>query len=276
MKIYQEVSNSSNNDIDRLTARQREANILKKIAQTYRHNSSEYGKKEQLLKQSLAIYQEIGDRLGLVYSLLGNLETALELYNLELEALKKASQFYTQLGDSETASIFEYRQPLVALEMGKIYAQLEDNRNEVEAYNQARIIYQKLQDYEGEVYFLIEIAERYEKQENLERMEEFLNHAVTVYRETGDRLQEANFLRERIAGFYLYRLEPSEKGLETLNQALKIYQEIGNQTEIAKTLYLIGFFYSSALRRAQLEMQTETEWQSPHYWAAFTLQGEWR
>ena len=31
-----------------------------------------------------------------------------------------------------------------------------------------------------------------------------------------------------------------------------------------------------ALREAQLEMQQETEWKSPYYWAAFVLQGEWR
>ena len=33
---------------------------------------------------------------------------------------------------------------------------------------------------------------------------------------------------------------------------------------------------TEALREAQLEMQQETEWKSPYYWAAFTLQGEWR
>jgi len=32
----------------------------------------------------------------------------------------------------------------------------------------------------------------------------------------------------------------------------------------------------AALRQAQLEMQTETQWKNPYYWAAFTLQGEWR
>jgi CHAT domain-containing protein/Tfp pilus assembly protein PilF len=31
----------------------------------------------------------------------------------------------------------------------------------------------------------------------------------------------------------------------------------------------------AALRQAQLEMQTETQWTNPYYWAAFTLQGEW-
>lgn len=33
---------------------------------------------------------------------------------------------------------------------------------------------------------------------------------------------------------------------------------------------------ASALRAAQLEMWHSQEWKSPYYWAAFTLQGEWR
>ncbi|WP_013323570.1 CHAT domain-containing tetratricopeptide repeat protein [Gloeothece verrucosa] len=33
---------------------------------------------------------------------------------------------------------------------------------------------------------------------------------------------------------------------------------------------------TEALKAAQLQMYQETEWKSPYYWAAFTLQGEWR
>ena len=33
---------------------------------------------------------------------------------------------------------------------------------------------------------------------------------------------------------------------------------------------------SAALRAAQVEMWQERRWQGPHYWAAFTLQGDWR
>jgi len=33
---------------------------------------------------------------------------------------------------------------------------------------------------------------------------------------------------------------------------------------------------AAALRAAQVSMLSEKRWQSPHYWAAFTLQGEWR
>ncbi|NES82761.1 MAG: CHAT domain-containing protein, partial [Moorea sp. SIO2B7] len=36
-----------------------------------------------------------------------------------------------------------------------------------------------------------------------------------------------------------------------------------------------GLTPTQALRAAQIEMQTETQWKSPYYWAAFTLQGEW-
>jgi CHAT domain-containing protein len=33
---------------------------------------------------------------------------------------------------------------------------------------------------------------------------------------------------------------------------------------------------AAALRAAQIEMLHNPQWKSPYYWAAFTLQGEWR
>jgi CHAT domain-containing protein len=33
---------------------------------------------------------------------------------------------------------------------------------------------------------------------------------------------------------------------------------------------------AAALRTAQVEMWKQKQWQSPYYWAAFTMQGEWR
>jgi CHAT domain-containing protein len=33
---------------------------------------------------------------------------------------------------------------------------------------------------------------------------------------------------------------------------------------------------AAALRAAQISMVRDKRWQSPHFWAAFTLQGEWR
>jgi CHAT domain-containing protein len=33
---------------------------------------------------------------------------------------------------------------------------------------------------------------------------------------------------------------------------------------------------AAALRAAQLEVLKRKQWQSPYYWSAFTLQGDWR
>jgi CHAT domain-containing protein len=33
---------------------------------------------------------------------------------------------------------------------------------------------------------------------------------------------------------------------------------------------------TTALREAQLKLWQQENWRNPYYWAAFTLQGEWR
>ena len=37
-----------------------------------------------------------------------------------------------------------------------------------------------------------------------------------------------------------------------------------------------GLRPAAALKAAQVSMQTDSRWSSPHFWAAFTLQGEWQ
>jgi CHAT domain-containing protein/predicted negative regulator of RcsB-dependent stress response len=58
------------------------------------------------------------------------------------------------------------------------------------------------------------------------------------------------------------------------------------QVDDAATAELMGRFYfamlkkglspSAALRQAQVEMAEQKRWHSPYYWAAFTMQGDWR
>ncbi|HEV2763452.1 MAG TPA: CHAT domain-containing protein [Pyrinomonadaceae bacterium] len=37
-----------------------------------------------------------------------------------------------------------------------------------------------------------------------------------------------------------------------------------------------GLRPAAALRAAQIEMLRDRRWQSPYFWAGFTIQGEWR
>jgi len=46
--------------------------------------------------------------------------------------------------------------------------------------------------------------------------------------------------------------------------------------EFYKGMLQEGLPAAAALRRAQLEMQKRKRWADPYYWAAFTLQGEWK
>jgi CHAT domain-containing protein len=58
------------------------------------------------------------------------------------------------------------------------------------------------------------------------------------------------------------------------------------QVDDAATAGLMGDFYkkmlgegrrpAAAIRAAQIHMWQQKQWQSPYYWAAFTLQGEWK
>ncbi|MGB3514450.1 MAG: tetratricopeptide repeat protein [Microcoleaceae cyanobacterium] len=253
LKIYREIEDF-----------QGEALTLITMADYY--FMSDNGPKElEFYNQALKIYQEIGDgigeakildKLGGIYYYSGEVEKALEFYERELEKIQEVSQLYSELGDSETALIFDYRQPVILFQMGRLYSQLSEKQKEVEAYKQARKIYQKWEDDGGETSFLIKVAERYGEQENSERMLEFFNYAITVYREKGNTLEEANLLRDKIAGIYFYTLEDYEKGFDSLNQALKIYREIGDKAKVALTLDRIGSLY---LYTAENESENQLE-----------------
>ncbi|MFM6193821.1 MAG: hypothetical protein ACKPEN_04225, partial [Planktothrix sp.] len=85
------------------------------------------------------------------------------------------SEFYAKLGDEQQALIFDYRQPIILFNLANIYSKLKNEAQEKEVYHQARKIYQKWQDDQGEASFLIKIAERYGEQENSEKMLEYFN-----------------------------------------------------------------------------------------------------
>ncbi len=46
--------------------------------------------------------------------------------------------------------------------------------------------------------------------------------------------------------------------------------------EFYKQILQQGKSPSAALRAAQLKLLQDSKWNKPSYWAAFTLQGEWR
>jgi CHAT domain-containing protein len=47
-------------------------------------------------------------------------------------------------------------------------------------------------------------------------------------------------------------------------------------TKFYRRMLVGGGRPAAVLRAAQVEMWRDKQWEAPYYWAAFTLQGEWR
>ena len=50
----------------------------------------------------------------------------------------------------------------------------------------------------------------------------------------------------------------------------------GLMSEFYRAMLGRGLRPAAALRAAQIKMWEQQRWRSPYYWAAFTLQGEWK
>ncbi|MEC4985974.1 MAG: tetratricopeptide repeat protein [Oscillatoria sp. PMC 1068.18] len=232
--------------------RQVEALILENLGYLFGSNPQ---KELEFYQQALGIYEELGDvvkqgvilsKLGIRYRLLGEQSKALEFHSQELKISDASREFYTQLGDSERALDYRYRQPIILGKIGRIYGELEEVDNEVEQYQRGREIYRTLNDPKGEATFLIAIAEQYGYAERQEEMLTFLEQAVQVYQEAGDREGEAEILN-KIATVYIYQFGDFDRGLNLFEQALSIYQEVGNRTEEARILSRIAKVYEEEL-----------------------------
>ena len=67
--------------------------------------------------------------------------------------------------------------------------------------------------------------------------------------------------------------------------ATRVLVSLWNVDDQATATFMVYFYRgmlkkklspAEALRQAQIALQTHTDWSSPYYWAAFTLQGEWQ
>ena len=67
--------------------------------------------------------------------------------------------------------------------------------------------------------------------------------------------------------------------------ATRVLVSLWNVDDQATSVLMVNFYQgmlknklspAEALRQAQIALQKNPDWSSPYYWAAFTLQGEWR
>jgi CHAT domain-containing protein/predicted negative regulator of RcsB-dependent stress response len=238
-----------------------QAGTLSSIAGIYKR----LGESQQALatyNQALELQRErkdllgqagIHEDIGLLYYTLGQLQLARDSYN---QALKLQQAAQGNLSGTDLA--FNQRQAGILTGIGSTYALggFGDRAKMLDFYNQARSLYQKAGDRDGEASLLSLISNAYYQSGEIEKALDALNEALVLWRDISQPDREAFTLRN-IADIYISMSEP-QQALDFYNQALDIQRRVNALTEQAVTLNSIAGVYSS-LGDYQLSIDTHNQ-----------------
>lgn len=216
----------------KIDAKAEQARTLKNIASVY-YFLGETNQALEYYNQSLVIYKVIKDNqgeattlnnLGSIYSTLGQTETAFKYYNQSLS-------LYQSIGNKggEAATLSN---------IGSVYFSLQQMQTALKYYNQALPLYKKASNTGGETVTLHNISPIGENSS--------FTHISSVY--TADNLRSNQNPDKKARGYVsgeaatlnnmgsvYHDLDQNQKALDYYNQALLMYQEIGDKRGEATT-----------------------------------------
>ncbi len=111
-------------------------------------------------------------------------------------------------------------------------------------YKQAIDYYKKVKDEENAVSLLRSLGICYERQGNLDEVIKYAEEALQISENQSDTKVKANALK-RMAEVYGNMKNDREKGLEYINQAITIYEELEDQAGLMTSLYAKGTILSN-------------------------------
>jgi CHAT domain-containing protein/Tfp pilus assembly protein PilF len=229
-------------------------------------------------EEALKLYRETGDRakqaialnsIGLVYSLLGEQQKALEYLNQSLPLSQAAgdrkqvastiSNFgfvYLQLGEKQKAlDYFKQSLPLARAagdrsgeattltNIGKVYSDLGEKQQALKYYSQSLPLTREVGDRRGEAIIFNNIGKVYSDLGEQQKALENYNRSLPLSREFGDRSQESTTLNN-MAVVYL-AVGEQQKALDYFTQSLALSRTVGDRSGEAVILSNIGKIYSN-------------------------------
>lgn len=277
LAIYREINKSQDSPLAALG----EARILNIMAGSkYLHNDEE--DREKLLKQSLAIYREIGDRSGEAL-VLGHLS---ELYlspgygktAAGWDLFNQAMAIYREIAEGENFSVRQAEANL--LNMAVRYSCLNNQERALQYHDRALKIYRKIGVNEvppqearpGEALALTTLGDCYSASQNRPQELAVYDRALGIYQAIGDRVGAANVLY-RLGSIYAdlgshsQALEFRHRELETLKQITQFYTQLGDAEQARffayrqpNVLFDIGKIYQQLSdREKELEAYTQAK-----------------
>ncbi len=201
-------------------------------------NRGQYPKAIEYYEQSLAIFQDIGDRNGTAGSLHN-----LGLAYLDLGQYPKAIEYYEQ-----SLAIFQdigdrNGEASSLNNLGEVYRSLGQYPKAIEYYEQALAIQQDIDDLNGAANSLGNLGLAYSSLGQYLKVTEFYQPLLEIFQYLNDRNGEASLLNA--LGLAYFSLGKYPKAIEYYEQALAIQQDIDDLNGAANSLGNLGLVYSS-------------------------------
>lgn len=173
------------------------------------------------------------NRIGFVYSLLGEKQKALDFYQQALPLLRA-------IGNPA-------REARTLNNIGAVYNTLGEKQKALDFFEQSLTIRRAIGDRAGEAVTLNNIGVVYAKLGDNQKALDFYNQALLLRRATGDRAGEATTLNN--IGVVYSSLNEKQKALDSYNQSLLLSRMVGDREGEAATLHNIGSIYDSLSER---------------------------
>ena len=188
-----------------------------------------------LYKESLKIYQNLGDYagaalafngIGNAYQVMNNLEEALINYKYALVANRQVDNPTTE------ASILN--------NLGQLSAQREDYEEAIDYFEKSGELYARNGD-DGQVSTLINMAGVFIELKNYDQARQNLQQALSIVQITGDRIGEA-FIYQNL-GSLAFREEDLIQAAKDYQQSLAINRDIKNRPAEGGNLFSLASIY---------------------------------
>lgn len=194
------------------------------------HKASEY------LENSLAIYEEFGDKEGIAQTMsnLGIIYESQSNYPKALEYYQKSLVIHEELNNKQGIAT-------VLTGIGMIYDTYADKTKGLEYYQKALVIHEELGEKKGIADALNNIAGVYYEQGNTSKSLEYHQKSLEIRKELNDKHGISASLRN--IGVIHKSQNNIPKAMEYYQSSLMILQELNDQNGISDLQTEIGYFY---------------------------------
>jgi serine phosphatase RsbU (regulator of sigma subunit) len=204
---------------------------------------------------------------GYYYRLIGDIQKALEYYNLSFIEYEKLNEkqglayclnnmgvIYDSYGDLPRAldayqKSLTFQDEINDLEgianslnnIGAIYKILDETEKAFEYYYKSLSIQQKINNKRGEAMISLKIGDLHRINNNLDTAEFYYIRSLNISNEIGNKSVKASTLRE-IGNLYLTKND-IQKALKHYTEAIELYESINDVEEIVKSYNNIAMLY---------------------------------